>query len=152
LIEVVEPKLWVEDLARELKSDHEEIRRQEWILKLLVYRGEYTFALQRAAELQALLGQHFLKEESGLQFGILRKENPPKVDSAERQKVALDGLIQRHKEMRNSFEELMKLTALSTEREKLQAFDTFESRFLSLLKDEESEVGAEPSLQHVVME
>ena len=66
--ETVDRKLWVEELKRELKSYHEEIRRQESVLKMLVYRGDYSFALHCAEDLQIFLGQHFLKEESGLDY------------------------------------------------------------------------------------
>jgi len=138
LIELVERKVWVEDLARELKSDHEEIRRQEWVLKMLVYRGEYAFALRRAEELQVFLGQHFLKEESGFRYVLVHEKR----GRAERNDVSLEKLIQRHKEMTNSLQEMAKSGGLSTEAEKLKVFDLFEGRFLGLLKEEEEEAGA----------
>jgi hypothetical protein len=46
--------------------DHNEIRRQLWILRMLVSKGEredYEVAETRSVELQALLGSHFVKED-----------------------------------------------------------------------------------------
>jgi hypothetical protein len=137
-------------VTRQLKSDHVEIRRREWILKMLVYHGDYSFALRCAEDLRRYLGQHFLKKEYRLLFVLASRESKGSSSSdAKDLKASLEVLPQRHKEMKNSFQEILEITALSLEGDKLKAFDNFERQFLGLLQEEEEATGERSALERV---
>ena len=127
----------VSELIKELREEHGEIRRQEWILKMLVTHGDYQFAQNRAAELQIFLGQHFLKEEAGLRYILAHGENRGPLQ----EKEVTERLLLKHRAMTFSFQRIPKIGALNTETERLTSFAAFEQGFLELLREEEEEMG-----------
>lgn len=139
-------ELQPEDLLGELKSDHEEVRRLVWVLRMLVLRGDFDLAFERATELQAFLGSHFLKEEWRLRDVLAclsDSSTPPSptfpiVESMGRQKRVMDSLISRHERMRESFREIQVMSTAPDREKKLKAFSDFERVLLGLLREEEN--------------
>ena len=125
----LERDLQLADLISTLKNDHKEIRRQLWILRLLMSRGDNELTNDRAVELLTFLGSHFLREESNLRDILPCR--------AEKQEDGLWKLIQKHKAMREAFQEIPRITTLSPEEAKLSAFYDFERNLLQYLREEE---------------
>jgi len=127
----LERDLHLADLISTLKSDHKEIRRQLWILRMLISRGDDEVTNDRAAELFTFLGSHFLREESNLRDILPCR--------GEKQEDGLWKLIQKHKVMGEAFQEIPQITRLLRGEAKLSAFYDFERTLLEYLKEEEEE-------------
>jgi hypothetical protein len=131
------------DQVENLKRDHIEIRRQLWILSLLVSRGDFDLVVARSKELQSFLNAHFSREESSLRDVIAATSLASTTSFDNREPTfklrvgALDSLIQKHKAISESFEEFREITMLTKEQERFSRFDKFQRNMLALLEMEE---------------
>jgi hypothetical protein len=138
----LERELRLTDLIVALKNDHREIRRQLWILHILVSRGDYEVAEKRTIELQTLLGAHFAKEESRVRdvlsgtpsfSSFFASLNTSSFNNGN----VIESAIQNHKLMSNSFKEIYESATISSREEKLSVFEKFERVLLHCIEEEE---------------
>ncbi len=137
-----ERDLCLADLIEVLKNDHEEIRRQLWILDMLVSRGDYELTANRADELHTFLGSHFVREKSRVHdiLACGSFSSFPNTPSAliRNEEGVIVTMIQKHKMMSGAFGKIHEITSMSlTREEKSLLFDNFERTILDCLKEEE---------------
>jgi hypothetical protein len=139
----LERDLRLKDLIVSLKNDHKEIRRQLWILRMLISRGDYEVAEKRTLELHTFLGSHFVKEESRARDVLACR---PSFSSSfcntttatfRKEDEVIESMAQKHKAMSDPFKEIHRITTFLTREEKLSVFDNFERTLLDCLKEEE---------------
>ncbi len=132
----IERNLRLDDLIIALKSEHEEMRRQLWVLRMLAYRADYDLVGKRALELGTFLNSHFAREESrtrDILAGARGSSLPSDNSAAFQEDELLRVVIREHKVMSDSLKEIQGLAEFSSEAERLFCFDRFESVFLSCL-------------------
>jgi len=122
------------DLRVGLQNDQDEIRRQLWILRMLMSRGDYDFVEKRVLELLPFLDSIFAKDETILSFC----ENESVVVFHKEQFI--ESLIQKRKAVSDSFREIRYLTRFSSDVERFSCFDRFEKTLLNYLSLENSAV------------
>ena len=122
----IQSELWLNDLASDLKSDREEIRRQLWIIRLLVLRGEYEFAEKRARELVDLTS-HFAREVCDMESAFSRP-----LSSGQPSEKRIDSTIRERETLLASFREMQGLLGLASERERFECFEKFETSVLNV--------------------
>jgi hypothetical protein len=134
------------DLIVSLKNDHKEIRRQLWILRMLVIRGDlwdYEVAEKRTVELHTFLGSHFVREESrardilACRSSFSSSFSNSTTATFRKEDEVIESMIQKHKAMSDPFKEIRRITTFLTREEKLSVFDNFEMTLLDCLKEEE---------------
>jgi hypothetical protein len=143
-MERLEWDLRLNDLIIALKNDHEEIRRQIWILRMLVSRADYDLVEARALlQLKQFMDLHFKKEESGVRDVVTAcaaSSSSAATNIVSSDAKIIDSLIREHKVISNSFNGIRDLTKLPSEAEKLSCFDRFESTILNCLELEDTDV------------
>jgi len=136
--------LALRDLIAGLSNDRTEIRRQLWILRMLMSRGDFDLAEKRTMELRTILDAHFAREESRVRDLMTVS---PSFSSSDNDSTTplhreqfIESLIQKHKAMSDSFKEMQRLTIFSTDVERLSYFDKFERTLFDCLSQEDSVV------------
>ena len=123
----LERELRLTDLIVALKNDHREIRRQLWVLRMLVSRGDYDLVEKRTIELQTLLVAHFAKEESRVRD--VHASSPSFSSSSVSADTStfskgdvIESAIQKHKAMSDSFKKTYGSSTISTREERAFCF------------------------------
>ena len=124
-----------------LKNNHNEIRRQLWILGMLVSRGDYDLAEKRILELWTFLDSHFAREESRVREIVTVS---PSLSSSINESTTtsevqiVESLVREHRAISDSFKQVQYLTRFSTDSERFSCFGKFETALLNCLSHEES--------------
>lgn len=122
-----------------MKKDHEEIRLQLWVSRMLMLHGDCEYALERIQELEAFVSAHFSREESLLrEFEELSTNTvlPPSrknIDTFNSEKLTnVHGLASA------AFREVQGLAKKSaSESDRFSCFETFETSVVCALDQEE---------------
>jgi hypothetical protein len=124
-----------------LGSNLDEIRRQLWILGMLVSRGDYDLAEKRILELWTFLDSHFAKEQSRVHEIVTAS---PSLSSsinesttASEEEQFIESLVLERRAMSDSFKQVQYLTRFSTDLERFLCFGKFETTLLNCLSQEE---------------
>ena len=138
----------MDHLERNLKDlrvgpgNENEIRRQLWVLRMLMSRGDYAFAEKRVLELLSFLDSNFAKEETRV-----REDVSQSFSFSENESVIVfhkeqfnESLIQKRKAVSDSFSEIQYLARFSSDMERFSCFDRFERTLLNYLSQENSVV------------
>jgi hypothetical protein len=132
------------DLKVRSGNDYDEIRRQLWVLRMLMSRGDYDFAEKRVLELRAFLDSYFAKEESRMSEANTVSRSHSYSENkrviAFHKEQFIESLIRKRKEASDSFSEIQNLTGFSSDMERFSCFDKFERTLLNCLSQETSGV------------
>jgi len=137
-----ERSLKFQDLLVALTRDENEIRRQLWVVQMLMVRGDYDLAEERTIELWAYLNSHLAREESRVRdlktASLISSTSDNR--TAMRKEQLIETLVAEHKSITDSFEQMRHLTRLSSDMERFSCFENFEKTLLSFLSHEDQVV------------
>jgi len=149
-----ERDLRMKDTIVRLKNDHEEIRRQLWILRMLVSRADYELALNRALDLQVFLDSHFATEESRAREILAGPSAGYPSSSAGSPDLFgerfLEAMIGKHRSTSESFKEIQGLAGPASHSERQGCFDRFQKILIDCLEHDEEVVV--PMISHAKKE
>ena len=134
----------LKDLSVSRRNDQDEIRRQLWVLRMLMSRGDYDLARKTCTWLLAFLDSHLAREESRARSAVTVSPSLSFLENKSatvfRNEQFIESLIRKRKATYDSFREIQHLTRFSSDVERFSCFDKFERTLLNCLSQENSAV------------